>query len=125
LKRGGELFGLSAANKARLLERLSSRADNAPRPDIAALPGSREMRLVAAAADHLGIPDPFFREHEGIAGAETIVDGRAYVNFASYDYLALNGDQRIAEAAKAAIDRYGTTVWTRSVSSAATRPMSR
>ncbi len=110
MKPGGELFGLSAANKARLLERLSSRADNAPRPDTAALPGSREMRLVAAAADHLGIPDPFFREHEGIAGAETIVDGRAYVNFASYDYLALNGDKRIAEAAKTAIDRYGTTV---------------
>src|SRR6185436_13568626 len=30
--------------------------------------------------------------------------------FASYNYIGLNGDPRIAEAAKAAIDRYGTSV---------------
>ncbi|HWD60157.1 MAG TPA: aminotransferase class I/II-fold pyridoxal phosphate-dependent enzyme [Stellaceae bacterium] len=105
---GGDLFGLSAEAKARLLARLSSR--DATRPDPAPLPGARELELVAAAAEQLGIPDPFFRLHDGIAGAETAIDGRRYVNFASYDYLGLNGDPRVTEAAKAAIDRYGTTV---------------
>jgi 8-amino-7-oxononanoate synthase len=110
MKPGGNLFGISAEDKARLIERLSSRSEPSRRLDPAALPNSREMALVAAAADYLGIADPFFREHDGIAGAETMIDGRRYTNFASYDYLALNGDERVADAAKAAIDHYGTTV---------------
>src|ERR1700753_2349964 len=69
------------------------------------------------AAEFLGIADPFFRVHEGIAGAETIIDGKPYVNFASYNYLGLNGHPEIAAAAKAAIDRWGTSV-------SASRPVS-
>ncbi len=89
----------------------------ASRLDPATLDGYREIEMVAAVADHLGIADPFFRVHDGIAGAETVIAGRRYLNFASYDYLALNGDLRVTEAAKAAIDRYGTTV-------SASRPVS-
>jgi 8-amino-7-oxononanoate synthase len=104
----GKIFGLSAEAKARLIERLSSRLESsaAPqRPDAASLAGSAELNIVAVAADYLGIEDPFFRMHDGLAAAETVIDGRRYTNFGSYDYLALNGDERIGEAAKAAIDR--------------------
>ena len=80
------------------------------RLDAAQLNGYRELRQIEAVADKLGITDPFFRVHDGIAGAETIIAGRRIANFASYDYLALNGDPRVTGAAKAAIDRYGTTV---------------
>ena len=80
------------------------------RLDATQLAGYREMRVIEAAAAELGIADPFFRVHDGVAGAETIIDGRRIANFASYDYLGLNGDPRVVEAAKAAIDRYGTTV---------------
>ncbi|MBV9861201.1 MAG: aminotransferase class I/II-fold pyridoxal phosphate-dependent enzyme [Alphaproteobacteria bacterium] len=118
------LFGLSAQAKARLLEKLSSaavgrggerRAEAAPtngseRLSVADLPGYRDIRVIEEAGDHLGIANPFFREHEGIAGAETRIGNRTYVNFASYNYIGLNGDPRIAAAAKAAIDRYGTSV---------------
>jgi 8-amino-7-oxononanoate synthase len=83
---------------------------NSGRLDAAQLAGYREMQVIAAAAAGLGIADPFFQLHDGIAGAETAIDGRPVANFASYDYLALNGDPRIVEAAKAALDRYGTTV---------------
>jgi 8-amino-7-oxononanoate synthase len=83
---------------------------DAGRLDPAQLAGYREMQVIAAAAAGLGIADPYFREHDGIAGAETVIDGRRVANFASYDYLALNGDPRVTEAAKAAIDRYGTSV---------------
>ncbi|MGA8401567.1 MAG: aminotransferase class I/II-fold pyridoxal phosphate-dependent enzyme [Stellaceae bacterium] len=109
----GDPFGLSAEAKARLLARLAARPTSpaAPgRPDPAQLDGARDVDMVAAAANHLGIADPYFRLHDGIVGAETIIAGRRYSNFASYDYLGLNGDSRIADAAKAAIDRYGTTV---------------
>lgn len=80
------------------------------RLDPAQLSGYRDMRVIEAAAAELGIADPFFRVHNGIASAETVIDGRQIANFASYDYLGLNGDPRVVEAAKAAIDRYGTTV---------------
>jgi 8-amino-7-oxononanoate synthase len=78
--------------------------------DPTQLAGYREMRVIEAAAAELGLADPFFRVHDGIAGAETVIDGRRIANFASYDYLGLNGDPRVVAAAKAAIDRYGTTV---------------
>src|SRR5207237_4286400 len=76
-----------------------------------------EIRLVQEAADYLGIGDPFFRMHEGVAAAETVIDGQTCVNFASYNYIGLNGDPRVVAAAKAAIDRYGTSV-------SASRPVS-
>jgi len=130
---GRDLFGLSAQAKARLVERLSSAAaarlsTGATRgPDAAAvgdgrldverLDAWREIRMIEAAADYLGIADPFFRVHDGIAGAETLIDGRCYINFASYNYIGLNGDPRVTAAAKGALDRYGTSV-------SASRPVS-
>jgi 8-amino-7-oxononanoate synthase len=131
---GRNLFGLSAEAKARLIEKLStavaSRNGAAPtssedklpggssdRLDVTKLEAYREIRLIEEAADYLGIADPFFRVHEGIAGAETVIDGRSCINFASYNYVGLNGDARVAAAAKAAIDRYGTSV-------SASRPVS-
>src|SRR5437762_7750421 len=132
---GGNLFGLSADAKARLLQKLASVASargtaararsadpaanggTAGRLDISQLEAYREIRLIEEAAEYLGIGDPFFRVHEGIAGAETLIGNRSYLNFASYNYVGLNGDPRIASAAKAAIDRYGTSV-------SASRPVS-
>src|SRR5438105_9772680 len=132
---GGNLFGLSADAKARLLQKLASVASprgtaararsadpaanggTAGRLDISQLEAFREIRLIEEAAEYLGIGDPFFRVHEGIAGAETLIGNRSYLNVASYNYVALNGDPRIASAAKAAIDRYGTSV-------SASRPVS-
>ena len=55
----------------------------------------KSARSREAAAITSGVADPFFRVHEGIAGAETVIDGnRPYVNFASYNYVGLNGDPR-------------------------------
>ena len=117
MARRGDLFGLSAEAKARLLAQLSASGFPArPEPpvperlDPAALDGAHDIDTVAAAAEHLGIADPFFRVHDGIAGAEVVIDDKRYSNFSSYDYLGLNGDPRVVAAAKAAIDRYGTTV---------------
>ena len=96
------LVGGAAARKA---------LDGPPRRlDPTRLNGYDELRVIAAAAAELGIADPFFRVHDGIAGPATVIDGRPISNFGSYDYLGLNGDPRVVEAAKAAIDRYGTTV---------------
>jgi len=112
---------LSAADKASLLKHYSAprspqtaaaqppRAKAAAVDDYADLEHYREIELVRSAGKLLGIEDPFFRVHDETAGAETVIGGRRYMNFSSYNYLGLNGDPRVSAAAKAAIDRYGTS----------------
>ncbi|MEQ9125858.1 MAG: aminotransferase class I/II-fold pyridoxal phosphate-dependent enzyme, partial [Alphaproteobacteria bacterium] len=56
-----------------------------------------------------GLENPFFRLHEGIASATSIVEGREVLNFATYNYLDLNGHPEIASAAVEAIGRYGVS----------------
>ena len=73
-------------------------------------PGYQQIRIINDGAARLGIGSPFFKLHEGIAGATTQIGGREYINYSSYNYLGLSGHPEIAEAAKTAIDRYGTSV---------------
>ena len=72
-------------------------------------PGYEKMLVPKAAADRLGLANPFFKIHDGVAGATTRIDGREYINFSSYNYLGLSGHPAINKAAKDAIDRYGTS----------------
>jgi 8-amino-7-oxononanoate synthase len=114
-------FGLSRGAREALLQRLSGRwqqdepavpeAGGGPSRgrDPATLPGAADVALVREAGAALGLSDPFFRPHEGIAGARSVVSGRDVLNFASYNYLGLNGDPRVIAATKAAIDRYGVS----------------
>src|SRR6185437_94101 len=73
-------------------------------------PGYEKLLAIQAVGEKLGLPNPFFRTHDGVAGAGTRIDGRGYVNFSNYDYLGLNGHPSVSEAAHAAIERYGTSV---------------
>lgn len=57
-----------------------------------------------------GLGNPYFAVHERITNETALIDGREYVNFCSYNYLGMSGDPRVAQAAKDAIDRYGTSV---------------
>ena len=50
---------------------------------------------------------PYFREFES-GGLHTTIAGKPVVNFSSNDYLGLTNHPAVKEAAKAAIDRYGT-----------------
>ena len=72
--------------------------------------GYQQVRIISEGASRLGIASPFFKLHEGIAGASTRIDGRDCINYASYNYLALSGHPEVSAAAKLAIDRYGTSV---------------
>ncbi|MFJ5488055.1 aminotransferase class I/II-fold pyridoxal phosphate-dependent enzyme [Hansschlegelia beijingensis] len=73
-------------------------------------PISQNIKTQQAVTDLLGVQNPFFRLHDGVAGATTHIDGRTDINFASYNYLGLNGHAEVAAAAKAAIDHYGVSV---------------
>ncbi len=123
------LFGATGAAKQRLLDRLRNynevqalrRAVGVPDLEettgagrryrrIEALPGFETLAFQKHAAEALEIANPFFRAHDGIAGASTRIDGREVTNFASYNYLDLCGHPAVSAAAKAAIDRFGTSV---------------
>jgi 8-amino-7-oxononanoate synthase len=120
-------FGLSHDVRSQLLKRLTNRRDArgsaaaAPRVPVRLPLGDPQMRedlrRVREAGRILEIPSPFFRAYDGLAAAETSFQGRSLLNFASYNYLGLNGDPRVMAAAKAAIDQYGTSV-------SASRPVS-
>jgi 8-amino-7-oxononanoate synthase len=114
-------FGLSQEARSQLMERLANRAGSQGRAPESASPRSvrsplgdpevrEELRRVRNAGKILEIDNPFFRPHDGIAEAETSIEGRRLLNLVSYNYLGLNGDARVAAAAKEAIDRYGTSV---------------
>jgi len=110
-------YGLTLAAREALLRRLGAQphashattSPDGPGRDLSTLPGVADLVRLRAAAAMLGFENPYFRSHDGVAGGRTAIDGRPLVNFASYNYLSLNGDPRIAAAAKAAIDRYGVS----------------
>jgi 8-amino-7-oxononanoate synthase len=65
----------------------------------------REAQLRAARdADLL----PYFRRLQGPAGPVVEMEGAERIMLGSNNYLGLTGDPRVAEGARAALDRYGT-----------------
>jgi len=73
-------------------------------------PGYQQLRIISDGAARVGIASPFFKSHEGTAGGRTHIGGREFLNFSSYNYLGLSGHPAVSQAAKDAIDRYGTSV---------------
>ncbi|WP_025733148.1 aminotransferase class I/II-fold pyridoxal phosphate-dependent enzyme [Carnimonas nigrificans] len=73
-------------------------------------PGYQQVKMMRATGERRGIDNPFFKLHEGIAGATTVIGGRTCINFASYNYLNLSHHPEVLEAATEAMQRYGTSV---------------
>jgi 8-amino-7-oxononanoate synthase len=83
------------------------------RPDAVTFethPLYRGMKAHRAFAEVAGLQSPYYRAHDIMAGAQSKIDGRDVVNFASYDYLSLNGHPEVLEAADAATRAFGTSV---------------
>ena len=73
-------------------------------------PEYRQLKQQQAQLAALGLRNPYFGLHEGIANSTTHVDGRQLINYATYNYLGLSGHPTVSKAAQAAIDHYGTSV---------------
>ncbi|OGT44579.1 MAG: 8-amino-7-oxononanoate synthase [Gammaproteobacteria bacterium RIFCSPHIGHO2_12_FULL_38_11] len=73
-------------------------------------PVYQDILRIRSASVKYNINDPFFRILDGVPRSTIQTDEKIFVNFASYNYLNLNGDPRVVAAAKEAIDRYGTSV---------------
>lgn len=77
--------------------------------DFSALPEYEQLKIQKAAGMLAGIENPFYRLHDGRATDVTSIEGKALVNFSSYDYLGLNGHPLVADSAKKAVDQFGTS----------------
>lgn len=61
-------------------------------------------------AEAFGLQNPYFSVHEAICGDTTVVNGKQMINFSSYNYVGNSGDPVVSQAAKDAIEKYGTSV---------------
>jgi 8-amino-7-oxononanoate synthase len=57
-----------------------------------------------------GLVNPYFNVHERVTNDTTVIGGREMINWSSYNYLGMSGEPVVVQAAKEAIDRYGTSV---------------
>lgn len=119
---GKKLFGISGADKERLLAAMRQGGGGAPvattertaRTPVApewlsfeSLPGYAELRVQQAVVQTIGLDDLFYVCHEGLAADTTRIGGKTLLNFSSYDYLGLNGDKRVLDAAAKAAQQFG------------------
>jgi 8-amino-7-oxononanoate synthase len=74
------------------------------------LPAYQQLLTQRALAEAFGIGFPFYRQHDARAGAHSVIGGKEIVNFASYDYLGLNGHPDITQAVAEAAGVWGTSV---------------
>ncbi|WP_051897912.1 aminotransferase class I/II-fold pyridoxal phosphate-dependent enzyme [Sciscionella sediminilitoris] len=73
-------------------------------PEVAAI----ERRLSEISGN--GMPNPYFRTHQGNLRDTTEIDGRRFYSFSSYNYLGLSGDPEVNAAVRDAVSRYGSSV---------------
>ena len=127
------LFGLTGKAKEHLIQQMLDKRKDTAQQETASPKKSRYLNIIGSvvpnkftrfdkfptyqeilthklAGESLKIANPFFRVHTGVAGNTTVIDGREYINFANYNYLDLCGHPDVSEAAKKAIEQYGTSV---------------
>ena len=56
-----------------------------------------------------GGSNPYFVCHESPLRDTSVIDGRQVLDFGSYNYAGMSGRKEVNDAAKAAIDKYGTS----------------
>ena len=65
----------------------------------------RRAEMMEATDNH----DPYFVVHDSPLSDTSVMDGKRVLNFGSYNYVGMSGRKEVSEAAKAAIDAYGTS----------------
>lgn len=73
------------------------------------LPDYKQLLVHRLIAEKMDIMDPFFASHDGTAKRTTSIGGKKYLNFATYDYLGLNGHPEVVAAAYESMKQHGTS----------------
>ena len=72
--------------------------------------GYKDLELRFQMVEAMGLQNPYFDLHEGTARDTSVIDGREVINFSSYNYLGLSGDERVRRDVTEAMAQYGTSV---------------
>ena len=72
-------------------------------------PEYQKLQQQIEQVNSLGNGNPFFVSQEGVVNDTTSIDGRELINFATYNYIGMCGDPLVSQAAKEAIEQYGTS----------------
>jgi len=105
---------LSAGEKRDLLKSLiennpDDSGRESPRNPTRIVPDYQAVSQQFETFKTLGIEDFYFQAAEGISRNTIQMAGREYLNFGGYNYLGMSGDPVVSQAAKEAIDQYGTS----------------
>ena len=79
------------------------------RTDFSTLSHLKQVSIARGTGSVLGFENPFFRRIERLDGIRAMIGGAWIQNFASYDYLSLNNDPRIAAAVADAVKDFGVS----------------
>ena len=60
-------------------------------------------------AESMGMENPLFVSHDGAAKGTTLINGKEYINFSTYDYLDINGHPEITAAVAETAAKFGTS----------------
>jgi 8-amino-7-oxononanoate synthase len=112
------LNNLCSQQKRQLLEQLlqsTERVNLAPvnSVDFANFeqhPTYQKMKQQISQLEAIGLQNPYFKINQGIAQNTTRIAGKELINYSTYNYLGMSGEPKITQAAKEAIDKYGTSV---------------
>ncbi|MDR1383884.1 MAG: aminotransferase class I/II-fold pyridoxal phosphate-dependent enzyme [Planctomycetaceae bacterium] len=90
---------------------LLSESDKIPQEwyRVAEFPEYKALRERLDLASSLGL-NRFFDEHESVTNDRTMIHGKEYINFSSYNYVNMSGDPTVTKAAQDAVAKYGTSV---------------
>jgi 8-amino-7-oxononanoate synthase/acyl carrier protein len=77
--------------------------------DFAQMPEYKRLKQTMDVLSSTGVPNPYFRPHEGATRDTARIGGRELISFSTYNYLGMSGDPVIAAAAKEATDKFGTS----------------
>jgi 8-amino-7-oxononanoate synthase/acyl carrier protein len=77
--------------------------------DFSQMPEYKRLKQTMDTLMSTGVPNPYFRPHEGVTRDTALIGGRELISFSTYNYLGMSGDPTIAAAAKAATDQFGTS----------------
>jgi 8-amino-7-oxononanoate synthase/acyl carrier protein len=73
------------------------------------MPEYLRLKRTAEFIEKTGIRNPYFSVHQGRIADTTVIDGRELISYSSYNYLGLSGHPEVNQAAKNAIDQFGTS----------------
>jgi 8-amino-7-oxononanoate synthase len=107
-------------NTATITEEKMGNGSATPEAEVSEIPEQHyrfdrfpEYRKLQAQLDQiqqLGLRNPYFNVQEGVCNDTTTIGGRELINYSTYNYVGMSGDPTVSQAAKEAIELYGTSV---------------